>query len=161
VLSHELSHVAHRDVTVMTIASFVGVLAGFLTRMTLYSGMGNRRGNNNGPPVFLVILLVSIVVYALSFLLTRALSRYRELAADRAGAVLTGQPSQLASALVKISGDMARIPTRDLRQAEPFNAFFFTPAISPGFSLSSLFSTHPTTERRLEQLRRISAELGR
>jgi len=161
VLSHELSHVAHRDVTVMTIASFVGVLAGFLTRMTLYSGMSNRRGNNNGPPVFLVILLVSIVVYALSFLLTRALSRYRELAADRAGAVLTGQPSQLASALVKISGDMARIPTRDLRQAEPFNAFFFAPAISPGFSLSSLFSTHPTTERRLEQLRRISAELGR
>jgi heat shock protein HtpX len=161
VLSHELSHVAHRDVTVMTIASFVGVLAGFLTRMAVYAGMGNRRGSNNGPPIFLVILLVSIVVYALSFLLTRALSRYRELAADRAGAVLTGQPSALASALVKISGDMARIPTRDLRQAEPFNAFFFTPAVSPGFSLSSLFSTHPTTERRLEQLRRISEQLGR
>ena len=161
VLSHELSHVAHRDVTVMTIASFVGVLAGFLTRMALYSGMGGRRGgNNNGPPVVLIITLVSVVVYALSFLLTRALSRYRELAADRAGAVLTGQPSALASALVKISGEMARIPTRDLRQAEPFNAFFFTPAVSPGFSLSSLFSTHPTTERRLEQLSRISAQLG-
>jgi heat shock protein HtpX len=160
VLSHELSHVAHRDVTVMTIASFVGVLAGFLTRMTLYSGMGNRRDNNNGPPVFLIILLVSIVVYALSFLLTRALSRYRELAADRAGAVLTGQPSALASALVKISGDMSRIPSRDLRQAEPFNAFFFTPAAAPGFSLSSLFSTHPTTERRLAQLSQISAQLG-
>jgi len=161
VLSHELSHVAHRDVTVMTVASFVGVLAGFLTRMVLYSGMGNRRGNDSGPPVVLVITLVSIVVYALSFLLTRALSRYRELAADRAGAVLTGRPSELASALVKISGDMARIPTRDLRQAEPFNAFFFTPAVAPGFSLSSLFSTHPTTERRLEQLTRISTELGR
>jgi heat shock protein HtpX len=161
VLSHELSHVAHRDVTVMTIASFVGVLAGFLTRIALYSGMGNRRGNNNGPPVVLIITLVSVVVYALSFLLTRALSRYRELAADRAGAVLTGQPSALASALVKISGDMARIPSRDLRQAEPFNAFFFTPAVAPGFSLSSLFSTHPTTERRLEQLSRISTELGR
>ena len=161
VLSHELSHVAHRDVTVMTIASFVGVLAGFLTRMALYSGMGGRRGNNNGPPVVLIITLVSVVVYALSFLLTRALSRYRELAADRAGAVLTGQPSALASALVKISGDMARIPSRDLRRAEPFNAFFFTPAVAPGFSLSSLFSTHPPIERRLEQLSRISTELGR
>ena len=160
VLSHELSHVAHRDVTVMTIASFVGVLAGFLTRIALYSGMGNRRGNNNGPPVVLIITLVSVVVYALSFLLTRALSRYRELAADRAGAILTGQPSALASALVKITGEMARIPSRDLRKAEPFNAFFFTPAVAPGFSLSSLFSTHPTIERRLDQLSRISAQLG-
>jgi heat shock protein HtpX len=162
VLSHELSHVAHRDVTVMTIASFVGVLAGFLTRMTLYSGMGNRRGNNNGggAPVILIVTLVSVVVYALSFLLIRALSRYRELAADRAGAVLTGQPSALASALVKITGEMGRIPSRDLRQAEPFNAFFFAPAVAPGFSLSSLFSTHPTIERRLEQLNRISAQLG-
>ncbi len=161
VLSHELSHVAHRDVTVMTIASFVGVLAGFLTRIALYSGMGSRRGNDNGAPVVLIITLVSVVVYALSFLLTRALSRYRELAADRAGAVLTGQPSALASALVKISGEMARIPSRDLRQAEPFNAFFFTPAVAPGFSLSTLFSTHPTIERRLEQLSKISTELGR
>jgi heat shock protein HtpX len=162
VLSHELSHVAHRDVTVMTIASFVGVLAGFLTRMTLYSGMGNRRGNNNGggAPVILIVTLVSVVVYALSFLLIRALSRYRELAADRAGAVLTGQPSALASALVKITGEMGRIPSRDLRQAEPFNAFFFAPAVAPGFSLSTLFSTHPTIERRLEQLNRISAQLG-
>ena len=161
VLSHELSHVAHRDVTVMTIASFVGVLAGFLTRIALYSGMGSRRGNDNGAPVVLIITLVSVVVYALSFLLTRALSRYRELAADRAGAVLTGQPSALASALVKISGEMAAIPSRDLRQAEPFNAFFFTPAVAPGFSLSTLFSTHPTIERRLEQLTKISTELGR
>ncbi len=161
VLSHELSHVAHRDVTVMTIASFVGVLAGFLTRMALYSGMGGRRGNNNGPPVVLIITLVSVVVYAHSYLLTRALARDREHAPDRAGAVLTGQPSALASALVKISGEMATIPTRDLRQAEPFNAFFFTPAVAPGFSLSSRFSTHPTIERRLEQLTRISTELGR
>jgi len=160
VLSHELSHVAHRDVTVMTIASFVGVLAGFLTRIALFSGMGNRRGNDNGTPIVLIITLVSVVVYALSFLLTRALSRYRELAADRAGATLTGQPSALASALVKISGEMSRIPSRDLRQVEPFNAFFFTPAVAPGFSLSSLFSTHPPIERRLEQLSRISAQLG-
>jgi heat shock protein HtpX len=164
VLSHELSHVAHRDVTVMTIASFVGVLAGFLTRMALYSGMfgGNRRNNDSGgAPVLLVITLVSIVVYALSFLLIRTLSRYRELAADRAGAFLTGQPSALASALTKITGEMGRIPTKDLRRAEPFNAFFFTPAVAPGFSISSLFSTHPTLEQRLDQLGRISAQLNR
>ncbi len=164
VLSHELSHVAHRDVTVMTIASFVGVLAGFLTRMTLYSSMfgGNRRNNNDSAgAALLVITLVSVIVYALSFLLTRTLSRYRELAADRAGAFLTGQPSALASALTKISGEMGRIPTKDLRQAEPFNAFFFTPAVAPGFSISSLFSTHPPLEKRLEQLARISGELGR
>jgi heat shock protein HtpX len=165
VLAHELSHVAHRDVTVMTIASFVGVLAGFLTRMVLWSGMmgGGRRNNNdnNGTPVVLVVLLVSIVVYALSFLLTRALSRYRELAADRAGAYLTGQPSSLASALTKISGEMGRIPVGDLRQAEAFNAFFFAPAIAKGFSLSSVFSTHPSLEKRLEQLGRISADLSR
>ena len=163
VLSHELSHVAHRDVTVMTLASFVGILAGFLTRMAFYSGMcGGRRNNSGGgAPVVLVITLVSIVVYALSFLLTRVLSRYRELAADRAGAFLTGQPSALASALTKISGEMGRIPTKDLRQVEPFNAFFFSPAVAPGFSISSLFSTHPPLERRLDQLARISAQLNR
>lgn len=160
VLAHELSHVAHRDVTVMTIASVVGVLAGFLTRIVVYSGMGRGR-RDNGTPVVLVVLLVSIVVYALAFLLTRALSRYRELSADRAAAFLTSQPSALASALVKISGEMGRIPSRDLREAEPYNAFFFAPAISPGFSLSSLFSTHPPLQRRLDQLGDISAQLGR
>lgn len=160
VLSHELSHVAHRDVTVMTIASVVGVLAGFMTRIVLFSGMGRRR-DDNGAPVVLVVILVSVVVYALSFLLTRALSRYRELAADRAGAFLTGQPSALAAALTKITGEMGRIPSRDLREAEPYNAFFFAPALAPGFSLSSLFSTHPSLEKRLDQLGRISAELGR
>ena len=165
VLSHELSHVAHRDVTVMTLASFVGVLAGLLTRSMMWSGMmggGRRRGNDNNAAVaFLVIMVVSVVVYALSFILIRVLSRYRELAADRAGALLTGAPSALASALVKITGEMGRIPTRDLRRAEAFNAFFFTPAISPGFSLSSLFSTHPTLERRLAQLEKISLQMGR
>jgi heat shock protein HtpX len=108
----------------------------------------------------LLIMLVSIVVYALSFILTRALSRYRELSADRSGAILTGRPSSLASALQKVTGDMARIPTNDLRAAEPFNAFFFTPALANGFSISSLFSTHPSLEKRLEQLAKISAELG-
>lgn len=159
VLAHELSHVAHRDVTVMTIASVVGVLAGFMTRMAIYGGMGGRRNNN--APAFLVIILVSAVVYAVSFLLTRALSRYRELAADRAAAFLTTQPSALASALMKITGEMGRIPSRDLREAEPYNAFFFAPAVAPGFSLSSLFSTHPPIQTRLDQLGRISAQLGR
>ena len=165
VLAHELSHVAHRDVTVMTVASFLGVLAGMITRFGLQMGMvgGNRRGRDekNGAAVFLLILLVSAVVYAVSHLLVRALSRYRELAADRAGAILLGAPAALASALQKISGEMAAIPTRDLREAEPFNAFFFAPAVSPGFTLSSLFATHPPLQKRLEQLARISAELGR
>lgn len=164
VLAHELSHVAHRDVTVMTVASFLGVLAGMLTRVGLYGGMGGGRqgrGDKNGAAVFLLILLVSAVVYFLSHLLIRALSRYRELSADRTGAILIGAPSALASALQKISGEMSRIPTRDLREAEPFNAFFFAPAVSPGLTLSSLFSTHPPLEKRLEQLGRIAAELGK
>ncbi|MDP8959882.1 MAG: zinc metalloprotease HtpX [Actinomycetota bacterium] len=162
VLAHELSHVAHRDVAVMTIAGFLGIAAGFLVRMTLYSGMyGGRRGREGGAPVILVVMLVSAAVYAISFLLTRALSRYRELSADRAGAVLTGRPSTLASALVKISGEMSRIPTRDLRKAEPLNAFFLVPALAEGFSLSSLFSTHPRLEQRLDNLARMERDMGR
>jgi heat shock protein HtpX len=164
VLSHELSHVAHRDVAVMTFASFLGMAAGMITRFVYYSGLfggfGNRDDEDNGGAPLLVIMLVSMLVYAVSFLLTRALSRYRELSADRSGAFLTGQPSALASALQKVTGDIARIPTRDLRSAEAFNAFFFTPALSNGFSLSSLFSTHPSLEKRLDQLAKISVELG-
>jgi len=167
VLAHELSHVAHRDVVVMTVASFLGVLAGLITRIGLYSGMYGgvgalRRGRNGDSTalVFMAVVLVSAVVYLLSFLLTRALSRYREMSADRSGALLTGRPSALASALTKVSGSMARIPTRDLRQAEPFNAFFFAPALAPGFSLSSLFSTHPPLEQRLSRLAALSRELG-
>jgi heat shock protein HtpX len=160
VLAHELSHVAHRDVAVMTIASFLGVLAGLITRFGLYGGLGRNR-DQNAAVVVLTIVLVSAAVYAISFLLTRALSRYRELAADRAAAMLTGRPSALASALTKISGDIARIPSRDLRQAEAFNAFFFAPAISgKGLSLSSLFSTHPTLETRLDRLGVLARELG-
>jgi heat shock protein HtpX len=161
VLAHELSHVAHRDVAVMTIASFLGVLAGLITRFGLYGGLGGGgRRDQNTAMVVLTIVLVSAAVYAISFLLTRALSRYRELAADRAAAMLTGRPSALASALTKISGDIARIPSRDLRQAEAFNAFFFAPAAAGGFSLSSLFSTHPPLEQRLDRLGMLSRELG-
>jgi heat shock protein HtpX len=162
VMSHELSHVAHRDVLVMTVASVVGVLAGFITRMFLWSGMTRGRGNNNNAALMiLVVMVVAAVVYFVSFLLTRLLSRYRELAADRAGAILTGQPSALASALTKISGDMARIPAKDLRAAEPYNAFFFVPALTGKLDIASLFSSHPPLEKRLAQLDKISVELGR
>lgn len=162
VLAHELSHVAHRDVAVMTVASFLGLAAGLVVRFAFYAGLfgGRRGGREGGVPVVLIVMLVSAVVYAISFLLTRALSRYRELSADRAAATVTGRPSTLAAALVKVSGEMRRIPTRDLRSVEPLNAFFFTPALANGFSLSSLFSTHPPLERRLEQLARIEAESG-
>jgi heat shock protein HtpX len=162
VLAHEMSHVAHRDVAVMTIASFLGVLAGVITRVALFSGL-TRNASNAGPFGLLILLipLVSALVYVIGFLLTRLLSRYRELAADRAAALLTGRPSALASALTKVNGTMARIPTQDLRRAEPYNAFFFVPAFSSKNSLGRLFASHPTLEQRLEQLARISAELTR
>lgn len=157
VLSHELAHVANRDVSVMTVASSLGLLAGYLTRFGMYFGGGRNRDGNG--PGFLVILMVSLAVYAISFILTRALSRYRELSADRCGAYLTGKPSKLSSALVKISGDMARIPNRDLREAEGLNAFFFAPAINRE-SIGALMSTHPTLEQRLDQLAKVSADLS-
>ncbi len=158
VLGHELAHVAHRDVSVMTVASTLGVLAGLIMRWGLYFGGGGRDRNN--AMVFLAVWVASIAVYLISFLLTRALSRYRELSADRSAAYLTGRPSSLASALTKISGEMARIPTRDLRQAEPVSAFLFAPALNKQ-SLTALFSSHPTLDRRLEQLAKVSTDLGR
>jgi heat shock protein HtpX len=174
VLAHEMSHVAHKDVAVMTLASFLGIIAALLVRFAFYSelfggGGGRGRGGNNnnnqgGLPIMLVVMVVGMVVYAVSFLLIRLLSRYRELSADRSGALLTGQPSKLASALVKVTGEMARIPTKDLRAAEPLNAFYFAPALSPGrgqVSLSTLFSTHPSLEKRLAQLDKISKQLSR
>ncbi|WP_411084909.1 zinc metalloprotease HtpX [Streptomyces sp. 061-3] len=161
VLAHEMSHVAHRDVAVMTIASFLGVLAGIVTRVALWGGFSRNRSNDPVGIAIMLIPLISAVVYCLSFLLTRLLSRYRELSADRAAALLTGRPSALASALTKVSGQMARIPTQDLRKAEPYNAFYFVPAFSSKESLSRLLSSHPTLEQRLDQLARISAELAR
>ncbi len=169
VLAHELSHVAHKDVAVMTIASFLGMVAGFLTRIALWSGMfmggGNSRGNNNSnsnaAAIELAVVLVSAIIYAISFLLTRALSRYRELSADRSGAILIGRPSMLASALVKVSGEIGRIPTRDLRSASAFNAFYFAPALTQGVSLGNLVSTHPTLEKRLEQLSKLEEQMNR
>jgi heat shock protein HtpX len=172
VIAHELSHVAHKDVQVMTIASFLAIIAGLLIRFSFYGelfGGGGRRGGNNqnggALPIFLIIMGVSIVVYAVSFLLIRLLSRYRELAADRSGALLTGQPSALKSALVKVSTNINRIPTKDLRSAEPLNAFFFAPAahltIGGGKkSLSTIFSTHPSLERRLAELDKVQQQLN-
>jgi heat shock protein HtpX len=166
VLAHEMSHVAHKDVTVMTIASFLAIIAGLMIRMAFYSELfgGGRRSNNNQNAALMIfaIMAVSIVVYAVSFLLIRLLSRYRELAADRSGALLTGQPSALKSALVKVSGDIARIPSRDLRTAESLNAFYFAPAMSlnGGASLSRIFSTHPTLERRLAELDKVQQQLN-
>ncbi|SBT92840.1 Heat shock protein. Metallo peptidase. MEROPS family M48B [Streptomyces sp. DI166] len=161
VLAHEMSHVAHKDVAVITIASFLGVIAGLIVRFAFYSQLfGGGRRDQNTAIVFAAVMGISAAVYAISFLLIRALSRYRELAADRAAALLTGRPSALASALTKVTGDIGRIPTKDLRTAQAFNAFYFTPALgrNPGFA--RIFSTHPTLEQRLDQLGRISAELG-
>jgi heat shock protein HtpX len=170
VIAHEMSHVAHKDVVVMTVASFLGIIAALLVRFAFYGelfggggrGRGGNNNNGNALPVMLIVMAVGVVVYAISFLLIRLLSRYRELAADRAGALLTGQPSALASALTKVSGAMSAIPTRDLRQAQALNAFYFAPALKADqVSLSTMFSTHPSLERRLRQLSEISAQLGR
>jgi heat shock protein HtpX len=162
VLAHEMSHVAHKDVAVMTIASFLGIIAALMVRFAFYSELfGGRRSNNNQSALLVIpIMLLSIVVYAVSFLLIRLLSRYRELSADRSGALLTGRPHALASALMKVTGDMGRIPMKDLREAEPLNAFYFAPAIRPGQSLATIFSTHPSLERRLKELDKISKQLG-
>jgi heat shock protein HtpX len=166
VLAHELSHVAHKDVQVMTIASLLAIVAGLLVRFAFYSELfgGGRRGGNDGNAALLIplIMLASAVVYAISFLLIRLLSRYRELAADRSGAMLTQNPSALISALTKVSQGMNRIPTQDLRAAEPLNAFYFAPAmkLSGGASLSAVFSTHPSLEKRIAQLTKIQRELG-
>jgi heat shock protein HtpX len=165
VLAHELSHVAHRDVAIMTIASGVGMLAGLVSRIALFGAMfggGGRGGSRNGGQIVLLemaTLLISIVIYIVAFLLTMALSRYRELAADRSGAILIGKPSVLASALVHVTGDMGRIPRTDLRKQEGMNSLFFAPALS-GNTAASLFSSHPSLEKRLDALSKLEKELN-
>src|SRR6266536_2476622 len=165
VLAHELSHVANRDVLIMTVASFFAMLAGVLTRFGLYAGMfggygGRSSNNNNSVPVWLIVLVVSVVTYFLSQILILAISRYREFAADRGSALLTGAPEHLMSALQKISSEMFRIPQRDLREVESMNAFFIIPA-SVKSRASTLFATHPPLEQRLERLAEIAREMGR
>jgi heat shock protein HtpX len=165
VLAHELSHVANRDVLVMTVASFFAMLAAMLTRFGLYSGMfggfgGNRDNNNNSVPVWLIILLVSIVTYFLSQILILAISRYREFAADRGSALITGAPEQLMSALQKIASQITMIPQRDLREVEGMNAFFIVPT-NWRKTTAELFMTHPPLEKRLAALAEIAREMGR
>jgi heat shock protein HtpX len=162
VLAHELSHVANRDVLVMTLASFFAMLAALLTRVGLYGGMfgGGGRNRDGGAPIWLIIFVVSILTYVISFVLIRTISRYREFAADRGSALITGAPEQLMSALQKIASDITRIPQRDLREVEGMNAFFIIPTTVKS-SLGELFATHPPLEKRLARLAAIAQEMGR
>ena len=165
VLAHELAHIAHRDVLVMTLASFFAMLAAMLTRLGMYASMfggggNNRDNNNNGLPIWLVVMLVSMVTYALSFLLIRTISRYREYSADRGAALVTGAPEHLMSALQKIASGITSIPDKDLREVASMNAFFIVPT-SVKSSVAELFSTHPPMEKRLARLAEIAREMGR
>jgi heat shock protein HtpX len=158
VLAHELTHVKNRDMAVLTIASFLSTVAFYIVRYSLYFGNmgGDRRREGGG---IMLVWLVSIVVWVISFLLIRALSRYREFSADRGAAVITGQPANLASALMKISGVIDRVPSDDLRKVEGMNAFFIIPAIS-GSSIMDIFSTHPSVEKRIAKLEKMQQEMS-
>jgi heat shock protein HtpX len=156
VMAHELSHVKHRDVLIMTIASFFASIAAVILQFGFFFGGGDDDEN----PSILIVLLVSLVVYVVSFFLMLALSRYREFAADRGAAIVTGRPSALASALVKVSGAMRQVPTQDLRQAERLNAFFIVPTSVKG-AVQTLFATHPPMEKRIERLQQLEAQLQR
>jgi heat shock protein HtpX len=164
VMGHELTHVINRDVMVMTIASFFATLASIIVQFAFFfgggfgGGYGRNRGGGQEEEDILLVILVAALVYAISFLLLRALSRYREFAADRGSAVLTGRPSALASALIKISGTIERVPTEDLRKAEGMSAFFIIPARTKK-SLMNIFSDHPPLEQRLAALERLESQL--
>ena len=162
VIAHELTHISNRDVTVMTIASFFAMVAAMLTRIALYTGMfsGGNRDNNNSAPVWLIMFLVSMVTYVVSWILIQTISRYREYAADRGAALITGAPEYLMSALQNISSQMTRIPQRDLREVAGMNAFFIIPT-SVKRSAGELFMSHPPLEKRLRALAEIAREMGR
>jgi heat shock protein HtpX len=166
VLAHELSHVANRDVLVMTVASFFAMLAALLTRFGLYAGMfggfggGGRNNNNNQVPVWLIVTAVAIITYAVSFVLIRTISRYREYAADRGSALITGTPENLMSALQKISSDIVQIPQRDLREVQGMNAFFSIPTNWKS-QMSEWLMDHPPLEKRIAALSEIAREMGR
>ena len=165
VIAHELAHIKNRDVLILTLASIFSTIAWYLMRFGMYGGMfgggggGYGRRGNEGGAAMLLILLVAIVTWIASFLIIRAISRYREYVADRDGALITGKPSKLASALLKISGTMKRIPTRDLREVEGMNAFFIIPALS-GDALTNLFSTHPPVDQRVKKLMEMEAAMS-
>src|SRR3989440_5372223 len=164
VLAHELSHIANRDVLIMTVASFFAMLAALLTRFGLYAGMwgggGRNSNNNNTVPVWLIVLLVSVVTYAISYVLIRTISRYREYAADRGSALITGAPEYLMSALQKIAGTITQIPQRDLREVAGMNAFFIVPT-NWRQQVGELFMDHPPLEKRIAALSQIAREMGR
>jgi heat shock protein HtpX len=167
VLAHELSHIANRDVLIMTVASFFAMLAALITRWGLYFGMwgggfggGNRNNNNNQVPIWLIIFVASVVTYAVSFILIRTISRYREYAADRGSALITGAPENLMSALQKIASGITQIPQKDLREVAGMNAFFIVPT-NWRTQMGELFMDHPPMEKRLAALAAISREMGR
>jgi heat shock protein HtpX len=157
VMAHELTHVANRDVLVMTLASFFATIAAYIVQFGFFFG-GGSVGDDDDNPSFLVLLLVSLVVYVISFVLMQALSRYREFAADRGAAIMTGRPSALASALNKISTGMHQIPQRDLRATSELQAFYIFPP-GAGKSIAALFATHPPLEKRIAALARLEAQL--
>jgi heat shock protein HtpX len=160
VLAHELTHVQNRDVIVMTIASFFATIAAYIVQFGFFFGGGFGGGDGDGDDSagFLALILISVAVYAVSFFLLQALSRYREFAADRGSGVITGRPSALASALMKISGTMDRIPQQDMRAPAELKAFYIFPP-KAGRSIAALFSTHPPLEKRIAALQRLEAQL--
>jgi heat shock protein HtpX len=160
VLAHELSHIANRDVLIMTISSFFAMVAALLMRIGMFGGMFGGGRREGGAPIWLIMFLVSMVTYVISYILILTISRYREFAADRGAALMTGAPEQLMSALQKIASDILRIPQRDLRQVEGMNAFFIVPT-NWKKSVGQLFMTHPPLEKRLARLADIAQEMGR
>jgi heat shock protein HtpX len=160
VLAHELSHVKNRDVRTMTMASFFAMVAALITRFAIYGGIFGGRREDNGPPVWLILLVVSWVTYILSWILIQFISRYREYAADRGAAIMTGAPEYLMSALQKIASQMSMIPQRDLREVQGMNAFFIIPTDWKKRG-SELFMSHPPLEKRLAALSEIAREMGR
>jgi heat shock protein HtpX len=162
VIAHELTHIRNRDVLVITLASIFATVAWYLMQFGfyggLYGGMGYGRDRNNGG-IMIIVLVVSVLVWIISFLIIRAIARYREFSADRGAAQMTGKPVKLANALMKISGNMRRVPTKDLRQVEGLNAFFIIPAIS-GSTIGNLFSTHPPVEKRVQKLMEMEASMS-
>ncbi len=164
VIAHELTHIRNRDALVLTLASLFSTVAWYLMQFGFYGGMygggyGSGGRDRNGGGIMLIILLVAMLTWVISFLIIRAISRYREFAADRGSAQMTGKPVKLANALLKISGTMKRIPTKDLRQVEGLNAFFIVPALS-GSTIGNLFSTHPPVEKRVQKLMEMEASMS-
>jgi heat shock protein HtpX len=160
VMAHELTHVKNRDVMIMTVASFFASIAAMITQFGFYFGgaFGGGSDDDDSGPAFIVVLLASLAVYVISYFLMLALSRYREFGADRGAALITGRPSALSAALLKLSGAMQRVPDQDLRQAERMNAFFIVPT-SVKKSVHTLFMTHPPLEKRIEALERMESQL--